>query len=987
MTIALYCNSALAAASQSAASAALFTATTVRSDRSATLPELLRIIASNRQSVSLRPADFVYPNFIDHPERINQADRTPVNPNDGSIQNFPGVDNAPAVDLSFNGIGQADAPGGGLPPDSNGDIGVQYYVQYINTDWAIFDKTNGSRLGSVMAGNTFWAGFGGPCETDNAGDPIVLFDKLANRWLFSQFVSADNPRGSQCFAISDRQDLMDPELRFFRYQFDFPSGVFNDYPHIGIWTDAEGTRSGYYFVTHDFQLPLDPPQFLGATFVVVERDRMLAGEPAQLVGFQNVTAFGGSAFGALPAHLESVVLPPGGTCAPFVHSRADLDAYLLWQLCVDWSNAVPATLTAAVQLAANAPFSGAVNRVPQPPPAAPGSELDSLTGRTMYRASTRVYPQTSGLPIEMVINHVADAGNGQSGVRWVDIAMQPGTAEPPLAADEIFSGGFEATGFRLMASNWILDQGLFAPDPDNRWMGAISIDQNANLGLAYSVSSLSTFPSVRYTGRTPELAPGTMLNEQVCGIGGGSQTFIDGDGDAGRWGDYSSMSIDPSDQCTFWMSVEYYATSGISDWENRICSFQFPDCGKPTFLLRQSGPSQFDVCTQVAGDPEIQLELFALGGFASDVTLSDSLPGGANATFSTNPVTSYPGTSTVTLLNLDLAGASDFSFVLQGTSVAPALSRSVSFHMTVSSSVAGMSLLRSPADGSTDQSAHPTLTWDAVPGALLYTIEIATDAAFDSIVETATTSAANYAATTLLESGTQYFWRVTTSNNCGPGSVSTEFEFTTGIPGQCPAGTTANVVFSDDIEGDVSDWSMPPDPVGSGNTWAQSGVRFNSGATAFLAVDSSTTSDQYLLSPPIAVPMAGQEPITLSFWNYQNIESNLGQGEAACWDGALLEVSTDGGANFVQVPSMKLLTDPYNGSVAVQAASPISGLDAWCANDLVPVSGDQQVVSIVDLETFAGQTIQLRFRLGTNNFGGDEGWYIDDVTVQGCVAP
>ncbi len=961
----------------------------VRHDRSAPLSELKRIMEDRRTNspAPLKPPNYTYPNITDNPEHLDQSDRTVVGEMNESRQTFLG-DPMPPTIISVDGIGQADAPGGGLPPDTNGDVGIDYFVQYINTDWAIYDKTNGALVGSVLEGNTFWAGFGGICETTNAGDPIVLFDKTANVWMFSQFTpfNGGTNSGTQCFAISDRQDITDPGTTFFRYAFEF-EGSFNDYPHIGIWNDETGARSGYYYVTHDFDFSVNPPQFQQASFGVVERDAMIAGLPAQFVRITNTGAFGLSSFGALPPHLESVELPPAGMCAPFVHNRADLDAYLLWQLCVDWNDAAAASLTPAIQLAASAPFDNGVNRIPQPAPAPAGSELDEFSGNTMYRASARAYPDVSGLPVEMAINHVTNAGNGIAGVRWVHLSL-PVTAPASGGPDDIFVDGFEepVPVDALLDNPTIIDQGVYSPDDDYRWMGAISLDQSGNLGLAYSVSSTSTFPSVRYTGKLASDPAGVLREEANCVIGGGVQTFVDSSGRAGRWGDYSSMSIDPVDQCTFWTSVEYYAVTGTANWENRICSFRFPECGNPDFALRSDSPQQIDVCT-VDPDPVIGIDVFAFAGFNSDVTLSgNGFQGTSGVTFADNPLTMFPASTTATLTDLENAGVNNMTVFILGDSVTPPISKSLEFNLVISNGTAGAANLLLPADAAVDVSTRPAFSWDPVADTLLYTIDIATDAGFTTIVETGTSTVSNYTAVTSLDASTQYFWRVTTSNNCGNGTVSGTFSFTTGVPGTCPAGTTANVVFTDDIEGDVSDWTLPPDPVGPGNTWTQSGTRVNSGVASFFAVDPTVSSDQYLVSPAITLPGAAESPITLSFWNFQNMEANTGAGTDACWDGGLLEISTDGGNNFVQIDGSLLLTDPYNGPITTNGASPISGLDAWCADDIVAASGDQETVSIVDLDQFAGQTVQFRFRLGSDGAVGDEGWYIDDVSVQGCPA-
>jgi len=946
--------------------AKLLNGVAVRYDKSEPLPRLIQMTQENSASVSrnLKPADYVYPNFTEHPSKIKQADQ--LSSTDG-IQNTRGASSMPPVGISFDGIGQADAPGGGLPPDTNGDVGIDHYVQYINTDWGVYSKTTGQLVGSIQEGNTFWAGFGGSCETDNAGDPIVLFDKLAQVWVFSQFISSNN--GSQCFAVSDRADITDPNVTFNRYEFSF-NGDFNDYPHIGIWTDENGDSSGYYFVTHDFDFSGASPVFVGASFSVVERDAMIAGNPAEFVRFQNVTGGGSNAYGALPAHLEGDVLPAGNTCAPFVHTRADLDAYLFWNLCVDWDNTQNSTISDATIISSAHPYSAGVNNIPQPSPAPAGSELDSFSGRTMYRASARAYPSSSGLPIDLVINHVADTGGGVAGVKWVNFSLSYDGAS--------FNG--EVTPADSFQAK-IRDEGTFSPDDDYRWMGAISIDRSRNLGLAYSVSSENTFPSVRYTGRTTNDPIGTLRDEAVCVDGTGVQTFVDSTGRAGRWGDYSSMSVDPVDQCTFWATVEYIASTGVANWDNRICSFKFPECGDPIYFMETQDSQDIEVCL-LDGDPSVDLSLYALDGFNSQVSLSTAgMPGSSSVNFSPSNVNTYPASVTATFVDLDQAGSSQFVAEILATGGSPTVNRSLSFNVTASSGIPVSANLSSPANSSVGTSVRPVLSWLAAVDALNYTVEIATDAAFTNIVETGTVSTTSYAVVNPLAVQSQYYWRVVSENNCGNSVASQVFNFTTGTPGECAAPLLPQVYFSDDIEGDVGDWSIS----GLGSTWAQSSVRVNSGQNSFFAVDSASTSDQYLVTPPITLPSIDKSPITLSFWNYQNMEANSGTGVEACWDGGLLEVSTDGGNSFVQVSNLNMLTDPYNGGIVQQAASEISGLDAWCADDINPASGDQETTAVVDLNQYAGQQVQFRFRLGTDGSAGDEGWYIDDIAVQGCA--
>ncbi|GAB4198476.1 MAG: hypothetical protein Tsb002_33420 [Wenzhouxiangellaceae bacterium] len=945
--------------------------TSVRHDTSPPLAELIRIV-QDRQALEpdpVEPPDYVYPNFTEVEDSATKADQTLVGDTPEGVQRTVSGASTPGPILSFDAIGQADAPGGGLPPDTNGDVGPDHYIAYINTDWAIYDKTTGNLIGSVLEGNTFWAGFGGVCESSNSGDPVVLYDKLADRWVFTQFTGSATNR--QCFAVTTTGDPTGP---YNRYEFDF-SPVFNDYPHLSIWTDASGARSGYYLTTHDFSDVGGPNQaFEQNSFSVVERDAMLTGAPARIVRFTETAFQGVSAFGALSAHLESTELPPAGMCAPFVHNRADLDGYLLWELCVDWTNVANSTLSSPFVVPAGVDLDNNVNRIPQPAPAPAGAELDEFAGNTMFRASARAYPAASGLPVELVINHVSNAGGGRAGVRWIHFSLPD--------ADDLFAGGFETSEPLPQGAPRIVNQGLYAPGDDYRWMAGISIDQNRNIGVGYSVSSDTTFPSVRYAARSPADPPGELRPEASCVVGGGVQTFVDASGRASRWGDYSSMSIDPDDQCTFWLQAEYYAVTGTASWDNRVCSFVMPDCGTPTYAIRSNFNRDIKACA-LNDAPQADIEALSLGGFSSTLTLSAvNLPAGVTVNFDNGTINSYPGSSNFTVEGLGAFGDGDFNFQIN-TDAAVGIDQSLDFNVQVSSSVLSAPNLTTPSN-TAETSVRPTLSWTALPGALDYVVEVALDAGFTNIIESATVPGNSYTVSSTLAENTTYFWRVTAENNCGPGATSNAFSFTTIPPGQCPAGTSPNVVFNDNLETGAAGWTQPPDPVGSGNTWALSDVRQNSGTFSFLAVDVATTSDQYLVSPAINVPPIGQQPITLSFWNFQNLEANAGTGEEACWDGGLLEVSTDGGSTFTQVPDSRLLTDPYNGNITINNASPISGLFAWCADDIQPASGDQETTSIVDLSEFAGQTIRLRFRVGTDGAAADEGWYIDDVQVQGC---
>jgi len=478
---------------------------------------------------------------------------------DGGLQLFsvPSFDPTPPPILSVSGLSEADNSAtvgfAVVPPDTNGDIGLddagnRIYIQYINSVWGVFDIT-GALIHGPFPGNSFWTGFGGPCEANNDGDPVVLYDDQAGQWFFSQFSINE---GVQCVAVSATSDPLGP---YHRYAFTVTPGGANDYPKLGVWDDGTTGSTGqsaYTFTTRDFG-------GAGGAFSVgagvMERDAMLVGDPASFIKFINPCVAGDCNEGQLPPHLAGGP-PPAGTCptfwtavdAAFDDSPFPNDGYRNHTLCVDWSNLPASTYTEGPLVVAGSNFDrflagGVVS------PVNGGEALDALQFFTMYRAQYRWYGDNG----RVVLNTTVDAGGDRAGIRWAETRSADGD------------------------SGWFLQQdGTFAPDDGiERWMGSIAADQDGNIALGYSAASGSLFPAVRYTTRSAGDPLGTMAGGEVsCHEGGGAQV-----GSSNRWGDYSSMSVDPTDDCTFWYTQEYYETTSSFNFNTRICSFRFPDCG------------------------------------------------------------------------------------------------------------------------------------------------------------------------------------------------------------------------------------------------------------------------------------------------------------------------------------------------------------------------------------------------------------------------
>jgi hypothetical protein len=522
----------------------------------------------------------------------------------------------PVVGTSFEGLGagQLGFTVNSAPPDTNGAVGATQYVQWVNESFAIFSKTTGALISGPTAGNTLWSGFGGGCQTNNDGDPVVLYDKLAQRWIFSQFSVSTTPF-LQCVAVSTTSDATGT---YNRYSFQYNN--FDDYPKMGVWPD------GYYETFNMF----NGNTFVGSDACAYNRTAMLAGQSATQICFQQ----GSSVGGLLPSDLDGTTPPPAGS--PNYMLFFGTNNVNLFKFHADFATPTNSTFTgpATIGVAAFTPLCNGGTCVVQP---STTQRLDSLADRLMYRLAYR----NLGTHESLVTNHsVTITGGG--GVRWYEIQNPSGT--PVLA-----------------------QQGTFAPDASYRWMGSIAMDQAGDMAVGYSVSSSSISPSVRYTGRVPTDPSGTMEAEVNIVTGTGSQT-----GGLTRWGDYSAMTVDPVDDCTFWYTQEYMKTTGSFNWNTRIANFKFPSCGgtaTPDFTIGAS-PSSLTV-TQ-GGNGTSTITITSLNGFNAATTLSASgLPSGVTASFSTNPVTppaNGNATSTLTLTASGTATTATSTVTVTGTS-------------------------------------------------------------------------------------------------------------------------------------------------------------------------------------------------------------------------------------------------------------------------------------------------------------------------------
>jgi hypothetical protein len=503
-----------------------------------------QIVPADRHDVSpalrdLPPIPAIAEGRIPFPPRSVRRGRGRIVPSqvDPVLQTSGSSSFAPVATTNFDGVNNVNSV---LPPDTNGDIGPNHYVQWVNLSFAIYSRT-GSVLYGPANGKTLWQGFGGPCESRNDGDPIVLYDEHADRWLMSQFALPNFPFGPfyQCIAVSQTGN---PTGAYHRYQFSFSK--LNDYPKFGVWPD------GYYMSINQFTCNIVNCQWAGQGVAAFPRTQMLAGAAASMVYFDMASA-DGTLGGMLPSDLDGPA-PPAGSPTYFAQFDDDAwgyspDQLQIWEFKVNWASPSNSTFTKKTALGTAAFDSDlcgyARNCIRQ---AGSSVRLDAISDRVMYRLQYRNF----GAYQTLVTNHTVDVnGSDQAGVRWYEIRINNGTPS-------------------------IHQQGTFAPDTNNRWLASAAMDATGNIAMGYNVSSAQMFPRISFTGRKASDPLGQMnITEGDLIVGTGAQTHS-----ASRWGDYSLLAIDPTDGCTFWFTTEYYSDTTSVDWRTRIGAFQIDGC-------------------------------------------------------------------------------------------------------------------------------------------------------------------------------------------------------------------------------------------------------------------------------------------------------------------------------------------------------------------------------------------------------------------------
>lgn len=832
----------------------------------------------------------------------------------------------PMGDLALDGVMAPNAmPGTGVnfngapnncscsPPDTNGEVGLTQYVQNVNVQYAVYNKSTGAAILTPTNINTLWSGFGGVCQTNNDGDPVVLYDQLADRWIISQFALTCNAGPFyECVAVSQTGDATGA---YYRYAFLISNTKMDDYPKLGMWPD------GYYMSINQFSSCVGT--WVGAAAVSFERSKMLLGQPAQMIYFDLAAAslnYGGQ----LPSDLEGTTLPPSGSCNYFAETdtAAEIgpnDAMRIWKFCANWTT--PASSTFGVGGNPNftlnvTPFARRTNGIPQ---SGTTNTLDTLGDRLMFRMPYR----NMGSYESMQVSHTVES-NATAGVRWYEVR-------------------------NLSTTPTIFQQGTYQPDTTHRWMGSIAMDRVGDIAIGYSTSTSATFPGLRYAGRLAGDPAGQMSQGEAVGFTGtASQTG------STRWGDYSDITVDPINDCTFYYTNEY--SSGAVAWRTRIFSFVFPGClctppAVPTGVTANTnGNNRIDVSwNTVASATEYRVyRSTTSGGPYTQIAV-------VTAPTLTYADTSVSGGTTYYYVVRSFAGCESGNSTQVSATATGACTLAPTFAGLVSVTNAGASTCRLD------------LSWSAATQncgtSVVYNIYRSTTSGFTpgpanriAACRTGTT----YADTSALVNGTTYYYVVRAEDNSGSGSgpcASGNEETNTVQRSSAPTGANGTLVSENFSAGIPGTWTVVNG--GSGGGTAATWTTANPGARApgaplvspFAIVDSdfagtAATQDESLVTASFNA--SAYSTVSLSFSN-QFRWYNLGQNETCDVD-----VTINGGGTWTNLLRMQGASDGYP-------------------------TANTKTVSVPQA---AGQAaVQLRFRYYQGSF--EWWWAIDNISVTG----
>ncbi len=867
----------------------------------------------------------------------------------------------PTPSVVFDGVSNLDnftLFGGRVsPPDTNGDVGPNHYVQVVNLAIRIFDKSGNPLTASKKFSSIFTA-LSAPCGAQDDGDPIALYDPMADRWMLSQFCLPGYPLPPyyQSIAISKTPD---PTGAYYLYNFNVGAGnnELNDYPHFGVWPD------GYYMTSNQF---LNGDDYDGGGMFAFDRQKMLVGDPtASLIYFnRNLTSFPEGNGGMLPADMDGVKPPPPGTPCPFAYfvaneDGAPRDGVRIFDFHADFatpanstfieraeSSATPLGGIAVAAFDPRTPNTGTASRtdIPQPAPATAAHNLDAISDRFMYRLQYVNF----GSHESLAVTHSVNVGTGvtaatyRSGVRYYEFRKAPGAA--PYVVQE---------------------QGTFAPaDGVYRWMGSAALNAAGDLAVGFSASSTSVFPSMRYAARFAADPAGSLAQgEQTLFAATGSQTST-----GSRWGDYSNLSVDPSDDCSYWFTSETYtaasqATSTVG-WLTKVAKFNlgsactpFPkgtisgtvtacNTGLPVAGAVVKTNNGFFTTTDASGNytlpkmsPDTVNVTITKAGFSSSVANNVAVTNG-------NTTTQNACISGISIVNA--AGSQLVAESCPNGALDPGEVVTVNLTVNNTGALDTTNLVGTlQATGNVSNPPYPQ-TFGAVVGGgssvtVPYTFRVNPSATCGSLVTL----------TLNLSDGV---------NNLG----TAVYNFQTGV-----LQTILTQAFDTVTAPALPAGWVATRPVGTAALWVTNTTTPDSAPNSAFVSNPSTVSDNRLDSPSIPITTS---TAVLNFKNRYATDTD--------YDGMVLEISITGvaGGAFQDILTAggSFVTGGYNGTLNGLESNPLGARQAWTGT-----TSNLYVATKVNLPaSAAGKNIVLRWRFGSGSSFSSTGARIDGITIQ-----
>lgn len=841
-----------------------------------------------------------------------------------------------------------------LPSDSNGDVGPNHYVQAVNTLLRVYDKS-GLPLTPPFRMSDLFTPLGTACSTRNDGQPSVVYDPLADRWLLSQYCQAFPPF-RQMIAVSKTGD---PTGEYFIYEFVMPNNRINDYTKFGVWPDA-------FYMSDDEFIGSD---FAGSGMFAFDRAKMLRGDPAASYIYFNIPSTSVVRLrGLLPADLDGLTAPPANSPGIFASFTANeygdaQDALRLFNFHADFENPLSSTFTERAEsplaVAAFDPTSpeGRAD-IAQP---APGDFLDSQSDRLMHRVAYRNLGTHESIVFNQTVRTSPVGSTYRAGVRFYELRRNGGA----------FS---------------VFDASTLGDNAGSRWMGAAATDRDGNAAFGYSFVNDEKKPSILYSGRLATEAPGTFRSEATLFGGTGVQTAF-----GFRWGNVSGMNVDPVDDCTFWMTNQYFSAESQAEspfsWLTRIGRFKYDECTPaPRSGLKVA------VSRAITGEalPNAEVEVFPAQNTSNAPYFRRTLADG-----STERMILPPGSVTV---RASLRG-------YRTASINTTLVNNPDGTTFVGIPLAPVAIPESVATAVTNESCSPNKTVD--PGE---TVTFALTLRNSGIKPTANLTATLLATGGVIApSGSQNYGAITP----GPQTVTRSFTFTASPQLACGAPIVLTFALSDGAEtlepltitigsgaprtaffenfDNVSAPNLPfgwtTSATGAALNWTTSVDQRQTFPNSVFSPSPNQIALNELVSPVFQVVSTNA---SVEFRNWYELETTFLRNRL--YDGSVFEIKIGNGAwQDIEAAGGSFLSGGYDGVIDSCCQNPLGGRRGWSGRSGINQTSEFITSKATLPSSAAGQSVQLRWRVGNDIGTFRQGQYIDNLVVNdgavcGCRA-